>query len=223
VIKHVFVLVEGQTEERFIKDVLAPEFYAFDTFFDPRLVVTKRVKHGASFKGGITTYGKFRNDLVRLLGEAKGRLVTTVVDYYGLPTDFPGMSSRPVSTARDRAVHIERAILDDLESPRNLLPFLALHEFEAWLFASRETLPRTLLQAEKTPAFAAIRDSFENPEEINEGTHTAPSKRIVSLFPGYRKEFHGPATAKRIGIGAIRAACPHFNSWYSALEQFATT
>lgn len=221
--KTVFVLVEGQTEERFIKDVLAPEFYALDTFFDPRLLVTKRVKHGASFKGGVTTYGKFRNDVVRLLGEAKGRLVTTVVDYYGLPRDFPGMSSRPAGTPLDRVVHVERAILEDLASPRNFLPFLALHEFEAWLFASHDMLPRALVQPEKAPAFAAIRDSFENPEQINEGAQTAPSKRIASLFPGYRKELHGPATAKRIGIDAIRAQCPHFNAWYTELEQFAAT
>lgn len=221
--KTVFVLVEGQTEERFIKDVLAPEFYALDTFFDPRLLVTKRVKHGASFKGGVTTYGKFRNDVVRLLREAKGRLVTTVVDYYGLPTDFPGMSSRPASTPRDRVAHIEKAILEDLASPRNFLPFLALHEFEAWLFASGDVLPRTLVQVEKTPAFAAIRDSFESPEQIDEGPQTAPSKRIASLFPGYRKELHGPATAKRIGIDTIRAQCPHFNAWYTELEQFAAT
>jgi hypothetical protein len=222
VTRHIFVLVEGQTEERFIKDVIAPEFYALDTFFDPRLLITKRVKHGASFKGGVTTYGKFRNDVVRLLGEAKGTLVTTILDYYGLPKDFPGMTSRLPGTPLDRVTHVEREILEDLGSPRNFLPFLALHEFEAWLFASRDELPRTLTEAEKTPAFAAIRDSFEDPEQINEGPHTAPSKRIGALFPGYRKVLHGPAAAKRIGIDAIRAACPHFNTWYTALERFAT-
>src|SRR3954452_18093600 len=106
--KTVLVLVEGQTEERFVKDVLAPEFYGLDCFFDPRLLITRRVKHGTSFKGGVTTYGKFRNDVTRLLAEAKGRVVTTVVDYYGLPADFPGMSTRPNGIPRERALHVEK-------------------------------------------------------------------------------------------------------------------
>jgi hypothetical protein len=220
--KTVLVLVEGQTEERFVKDVLAPEFYALEFFFDPRLLITKRVKHGASFKGGVTTYGKFRNDAVRLLGEAQGRIVTTVIDYYGLPSDFPGMSTRPNSTPLERVLHVEKQIHADLGAPPNFLPFLALHEFEAWLFSSRDELPNTLTQPQKRLDFAAIRDSFDDPEQINENPQTAPSKRIAQLFPGYRKVLHGPVAAKRIGMAAIRAECPHFDAWYRELERLAT-
>lgn len=220
--KTALVLVEGQTEERFVKDVLAPEFFALDFFFDPRLLITKRVKHGASFKGGITTYGKFRNDVVRLLAEAHGRLVTTVIDYYRLPNDFPGMSTRPQTTPIDRVLHVEKQIYEDFGAPSNFLPFLALHEFEAWLFSSRDQLPNTLTEPDKAVEFAAIRDSFEDPEQINEGPQTAPSKRIAQMFPGYRKVLHGPVAAKRIGVETIRAECPHFDSWYRGLERFAT-
>jgi hypothetical protein len=210
----VFVLVEGQTEERFVKDVLAPEFYALDLFFDPRLLITKRVKHGASFKGGVTSYGKFRNDVVRLIGEANGRAVTTIVDYYGLPSDFPGASI-------DRALHVEASIHKDLGAPQNFFPFLALHEFEAWLFSSRDELPQTLTEPGKHAAFAAIRDAFVDPEQINDGPQTAPSKRIAALFPTYRKVLHGPAVAMRIGMSAIRRECPHFAAWYEKLETLA--
>jgi hypothetical protein len=31
--KRVLILVEGQTEERFVKDVLGPAFFAQETFF----------------------------------------------------------------------------------------------------------------------------------------------------------------------------------------------
>ena len=220
--KTALVLVEGQTEERFVKDVLAPEFYALDFFFDPRLLITKRVKHGTSFKGGVTTYGKFRNDVMRLLGEAKGRIVTTVIDYYGLPADFPGMSTRPNSAPLERVLHVEEQIHEDLGAPPNFLPFLALHEFEAWLFSSPDELPNTLTQPHKVVNFAAIRDSFDDPEQINEGPQTAPSKRITELFPGYRKVLHGPVAAKRIGMATIRAECPHFDAWYCQLERLAT-
>jgi hypothetical protein len=221
--KRILILVEGQTEERFVKDVLAPDFYHFDTFFDPRLLITKVVKHGASFKGGVTTYGKYKNDVRRLLAEAKGTaLVTTLIDYYGLPADFPGMETRPNSSPQDRVLHVEKSIFADCGSPQNFRPFLALHEFESWLFSSREELSQTMTQPEKAPLIAAIRDAFETPEDINEDPATAPSKRIQEVFPEYKKTLHGPLAAGRIGIAAIRGECAHFDEWVSELEIFAT-
>jgi hypothetical protein len=175
----------------------------------------------ASFRGGVTTYGKFRNDVTRTLAEAKGTLVTTLVDYYGLPPDFPGMNTRPSTSSRARVIHVERSIRKDCGEPGNFEPFLALHEYEAWLFSSPGELPRTMTAAEKEPEFAAIRDSFSSPEDINEGFDTAPSKRIQSVFPAYRKTVHGPLAASRIGIDQIRSECAHFSAWYEKLEAFA--
>jgi hypothetical protein len=222
--KRILILVEGQTEERFVEDVLAPNFYRFDTFFDPRLLITKVVKRGASFKGGVTTYAKYKNDVRRLLTEAtRGELVTTLIDYYGLPTDFPGMATRPERSPRDRVRYVENSIFADCGSPRNFRPFLALHEFEAWLFSSSEELPRTMTQPGKRAAIAAIRDAFETPEDINEHPATAPSKRITQVFPAYKKPLHGPIVAARIGIGTIRGECAHFDGWVRDLEAFAAS
>ena len=91
--KRVLILVEGQTEERFVKDVLGPFFYGRQLFFFPTILVTKRVKDGPNFKGGVTNFARFRNDAQRLLNSAGGALVTTMLDYYRLPLDFPGMNS----------------------------------------------------------------------------------------------------------------------------------
>jgi hypothetical protein len=222
VTKRALILVEGQTEERFVKDVLAPEFFARNLFFSPTLLVTKRVKDGPHFKGGVTSYQRFRNDLRRLLKDS-GALVTMLLDYYGLPSDFPGMLTRPQGTALQCVTHVERAIHEELGSPSNFLPFLAVHEFEAWLFASPYELPRTMTQAGKQPEFAKVRDAFDSPEEIDDGPTTAPSKRIAALFPAYSKKLHGPLTAQRIGLERIRTECPHFASWLGKLEAFAQT
>ncbi|HVR39833.1 MAG TPA: DUF4276 family protein, partial [Thermoanaerobaculia bacterium] len=180
--KRGLILVEGQTEERFVKDVLAPEFYPRDFYLVPTLLVTKRVKHDADFKGGVTTYQKFRKDVERLL-HSNVSVVTTLLDYYALPSDFPGMKTRPAKSPRDRVLHVEQSIKHDLGSPSNFVPFLALHELEAWLFASPEELPRTMTQPKKQQAFQAICESVATPEEIDEGATTAPSKRILALFP----------------------------------------
>jgi hypothetical protein len=218
-LKRVLILVEGQTEERFVKSVLNPEFNARELFFFPTLLVTKRVKDGPNFKGGISNYPKFKNDVRRLLQGSGGGLVTTMLDYYGLPTDFPGMATRPKATPHTRVAHVERRIHEDLGEPKNFLPFLALHEFEAWLFSSKKELPKAMTDA-KGSAFAAIRDSVQTPEEIDEGPESAPSKRIHAIYPAYRKTLHGPLTAQRIGLHRIREECPHFAAWLSAVEAF---
>src|SRR2546423_13361295 len=112
-VKRVLILVEGQTEERFIKDVLAPSFYERQVFLFPTLLVTKRVKDGANFKGGVTNYGKFKADVRRLLQNSGGALVTTLLDYYGLPGDFPGMGTRPKGSPLLRVTHVEVSILQE--------------------------------------------------------------------------------------------------------------
>ena len=113
--------------------------------------------------------------------------------------------------------------MQSFDSPSNFLPFLALHEFEAWLFASPTELPRVMTENRKQPQFAAIRSAVTTPEEINERPQYAPSKQIASLFPAYKKTLHGPTTASRIGLERIRTECPHFHDWMEKLETFASS
>ena len=56
------------------------------------------------------------------------------------------------------------------------------------------------------------------PEDINDDPHSAPSKRILTVWPDYQKTFHGPLIACDIGLDVIRAACPHFSAWLRRLE-----
>ncbi len=93
--RKVLILVEGQTEERFVKDVLQPYLWDGGVHPEPKIVTTKRVKRGAHFKGGITNFKKVEDDLRRFLGDTDAALVTTMFDYYGLPDDFPGKLTLP--------------------------------------------------------------------------------------------------------------------------------
>lgn len=217
--KRCLILVEGQTEERFVKDVLCPEFEPRGFYLSPTILTTKIVKSGPNFKGGVTSYAKLRADLDKLL--RSGAVVTTMIDYYGLPSDTPGMSNRPVGRAIDRVKHVEEAIFNDLGSPY-LLPFLALHEFEALLFVDHETTASVIPAPEKAFELLAIAGGAE-PEDINEDPETAPSKRLKRVFPSFRKTLHGPTAAKRIGLSALRSRCPHFDSWISRLEKHAAS
>lgn len=138
--RNALILVEGQTEERFVKDVLNRSFDGC-MWFNPTILTTKVVKDGPNFKGGVTSYGKFRNDLRGLLQGSGGGLVTTLIDYYGLPSDFPGMATRTsFRSAVERVRHIESAIAQDFGRPGNFVPFISLHETEAWLFVDPAAL-----------------------------------------------------------------------------------
>jgi hypothetical protein len=142
-----------------------------------------------------------------------------MIDYYGLPEDTPGMADRPRASSRDRVRHVEMAIYNDVGAPRNFLPFLALHEFEALLFADHEITAATIPAREKTSELLAVADGLA-PEDINENRETAPSKRLLKVFPSFKKTLHGPTAAKRIGLDAIRSKCPHFDNWISRLEKY---
>ncbi|MDQ8192009.1 DUF4276 family protein [Roseibacillus persicicus] len=219
--KRCLILVEGQTEERFVKDVLAPDLLLKGLSTIPTLLTTKVVKSGPNFKGGVTNYTKMKGDLNRRLQDSDA-LVTTLIDYYGLPNDTPGMSTRPNGSPRERVQHVENALREDLGCRPNFLPFLLLHEFEALLFVDHEITASVIPAREKAPELVSISEGKE-PEEINELPETAPSKRLLKVFPSFRKTLHGPTAAKRIGLPRIRERCPHFNNWMSQLENFANS
>lgn len=219
--KRALVLAEGHTEERFIKEVLCDHFCLLGLDLAPTLLITKRVKQGGSFRGGVTSFGKFENDVRRLLGSSGGALVTTLLDYYGLPPDFPGMDSRPTGDPLKRVQHVEAAIKAHFDGRQDFLPYLSLHEFEALLFVSPEELSKALMPPAKAAEFAAVRAGLKTPEDINERPGQAPSQRIAAISPAYRKKFHGPTIAGRIGLDRLRAECPHFHEWLNALEAYA--
>lgn len=56
-----------------------------------------------------------------------------------------------------------------------------------------------------------------NPEDINDSTETAPSKRLIQKT-NYRKTTHGPNIAEEIGIEVLREKCGGFDEWLVRLE-----
>lgn len=215
--KRVLVLVEGHTEERFIKDVVCQYLLQCCIDLTPTLAVTKRVKDGTRFKGGITSYQKAQMDIRLLLRDTNATAVTTFVDYYGLPRDFPGMTSRPASDPIRRAIHVENEWAARIGDTR-FHPYLMVHEFEALLFSKPDEIGTALYLPKVSRDLEQIRRAFSTPEEIDEGPDTAPSKRIIGCCSAYQKAVHGPMVARRIGLLEMRSQCVHFNDWLSWLE-----
>lgn len=214
--RKIMILVEGQTEESFVKEVLAKAMPA-ELFLQPVIIATKRVNAGGKFKGGVPSYPKVRSEVLRLLGDSSAVRVTTMLDYYGLPTSFPGRTQPHGSTPADRVRSVELAWEKDISDPR-FQPYLSLHEFEALLFAEPAAIARGFARPELETAMVEIRSAFPTPEEINDNPDTAPSARLEELFPRYSKPFFGTLIARRIGLEAMTAECPHFADWVEFLK-----
>ena len=63
-----------------------------------------------------------------------------------------------------------------------------------------------------------IINQFPNPEDINDNPITAPSKRILKIFPGYDKPLYGGLSCLEIGIENFLQKCLHFNNWVERLK-----
>lgn len=220
--KRVLALVEGQTEETFMRDVLAIHLLQFGVYLTPIVLSTKRVKSGLKFKGGVNTYPQFKRDLRHLLSDRNAVAVTTMLDYYGLPNDFPGAKKlRGLRSCYERAEHLEKSLQDDFQDHR-FLPYLSLHEFEALLLTSPDQIARTFSSTSDVPKLRMIVENVDSPEEVNDGPTTHPAARLSDLLPLYKKRLHGPMIVRRIGLDQIRQQCPHFHQWMSRLENLGT-
>lgn len=214
--RKVFILVEGQTEESFVKNVLS-EYMPPGLFLQPVVVATKRVNSGGKFKGGVPSYPKVRGEVIRLLGDSSAILVTTMLDYYALPTSFPGRSQPTGASAQERVKSVEDAWTTDIGNSR-FRAYLSLHEFEALLFSHPQAIADGFAKPELLPQLSGIRASFATPEDINDRPETAPSARLEALYPHYSKPFFGTLIARRIGLNTMMSECPHFAEWVQMLR-----
>ena len=213
----VLISVEGQTEETFVREVMTPYLWEYSVDPTPVLVSTKVVKSGHKFRGGLVSYSQAKREILHLMGDTGAVAVTTMYDLYGLPQDFPGYAVIPRGDCYTKVTHLERTFGQDIDH-RRFRPYLQLHEFEALMFVDP---PRTAAQFPAIDRLDALRDikaAFNSPEEIDDNPNTAPSKRLLELFPGYQKALHGPLATIEVGLRQIREECPHFNQWLEWLE-----
>jgi hypothetical protein len=214
-----YITVEGQAEKEFADRTLKPHLAGYSVDVRSRVVVTNR-KLGK--RGGVLDFERIRGDLSRLMKEDRHdeARFTTMVDLYALPSQFPGWTeARKKSHPVERVEALEKALGTEFNEPR-FVPFIQLHEFEALLYCDLSELQKRI--ADSMAGITALRRDVQGlqPEEINEGPATAPSKRIIRHVPIYErnKVRVGAPAAAAIGLNRLRAQCPHFGAWLSRLE-----
>ena len=206
----VYVFCEGQTEEAFVKDVLLPHFERIEIWLYP-IVVSNR----SGSRGGAVSYGQIRQQVESKCKQDSTSWVTTMLDFYGLPKDFPSMTTPGDSMTRARSV--EQAFQHDV-GQRNFIAYILRHEYEGLLFSKPAAFGEWFDDAKVVDRLLGIRNSFASPEHINDNQATAPSKRILKLCNSYQKVSHGALIAIDIGLDTIRQECPHFDTWIKRIE-----
>ena len=221
------VHVEGQTEESFVIELLVPYLYSKGyTMIGARIVGNARQRDRS---GGIKPWQAVREGILNHLKQDAGCLVSTMVDFYGLPQSgagaWPGRKAAATTVYSAKAHTVEDALLSDVSqnmgkgfNPNRFVPYVMMHEFEAMLFSDCVAFSNGIGNPALASQFQSVRDAFANPEELDDSPLTAPSKRVGNLVPGYTKPLFGTLAALEIGLEAIRRECPHFRSWLARLE-----
>ena len=212
--KRLYIVVEGQSEQEFVKSTLSP-YLNGKGIFSVSPILIKTSKHG---RGGHVNATHLINTINGLLKETQDTqiIVTTFIDLFRIPTNMPGYDNAQLLSNSIAQVEYLEGCLAEAIGDRRFYPYIQRHEFEALVFSSNIGFVKYFSedQASRTEV---IVNSFNNPEDINSSPETSPSKRILAIVPDYDKVLFGNLLALEIGINVILSRCPRFAMWVSEL------
>ncbi len=220
--KLIIFIVEGITEENFVKTVLRPHFNSLGIAVKPIIWETNK-KLGAV--GGGKNWDKVENFIRRIINTYRNRhtvFYTTMIDLYAFPKQGDSVYDADVErlqSGQQKALYLQQKMAERIGNA-NFIPYVQLHEFEALLLAAPDALS-TYFTGIGHQLNQLMRDiDGMAPEDINETPDGAPSKRIAKYIPSYgkQKKAAGVIAAAEIGLLRLRNACPHFNDWIRRLE-----
>ncbi len=201
-------IVEGDTEILLVEKLIAP--YLAKLGFSnvhAQTITTNRKQHK---KGGVSSYGLFKNEVKRTLAQGNV-LVTTLIDFFRLPPNFPAYTKDA-----SRVSQIEDAIHADFNKDVNFIPYIQLHEIEALMFSNIDGFDLVIDDPMALQKISDIIEQYPNPEDINNLPETAPSKRLERIY-NYDKTGDGEMIFEMVGMEAILEKCPRFAHWISRL------
>lgn len=211
--KRLIIIVEGQTEKEFVEKSLRDYFFRYE-IYDVRAIMIQTSKGN---KGGFVNYDHLKNDITNLLKSEKDIVVSMFVDFFRIPTNFPNFELSQSKSITDARIEVLlEGISNDINDER-FIPYIQKHEFESLLFSSDEGFSNWFENEWIINELNTIINHYPNPEEINTGSETAPSKRIIKILDQkkqrYDKIAEGNLIAEEVGFEKIMEKCPRFNNW----------
>lgn len=209
-------IVEGDCELRFVERKIIPYLYAVvqeghEVHMCAQKITTNRRLNRS---GGNVGFTYLKNEVGRVAKQGEP-WVTTFLDFFRLPSDYPGYSKDS-----SRIDQIEAEVKAKVKYER-FIPYIQRHEFEALLFAATDGFDSFLPESEKV-GVESISSRFTNVEDINGGTTTAPSKRLENIF-NYDKVIHSELVWKDVPLETIMDRAPRFKGWIGRLVKLVSS
>ena len=141
--KTVIIICEGETEEEFCKGLLSVYLQSLYN-----INIRVRILHGNC------NWERIKNIAEKALKEEKNAFVTTFFDYYGVKRkNFPNWSETLTfnkANVKQRIEVLEKGMLEaiDNELSYRFIPYIQMHEFEAFLFNNIEIFDDNFKQDE---------------------------------------------------------------------------
>lgn len=223
--KKVFIVVEGETEERFLRNVLYNHLITQNIHIEAQQWLTNR-KLGIG--GGGNNFDLIENHLKRLMSRYqhdKEVFISVMIDLYAFPkggNSIYDYEVQQLNLGKDKALLLQHKLSERMQY-KNFIPYIQLHEYEALLLSQPEALQTFYTNKEQEIIRLKAEIEGMHPEEINDTPTGTPSKRIIKHIPIYKKQktTAGVAAAEKIGLPILRSKCPHFNDWVTKLENLS--
>ena len=216
--KHLYIIVEGQTELEFVNRILIPYFNAngLNTHIQAIPITMK----GGGY--GFNNIEHFKKTVKPLLFYENEPVITTMIDHYGINSEKKLPNYKNCVKENDvekRIFCMEQSLTNVVNSIKkypHFIPNIIRHEFETLLFANPEA--GFELEDEKIKKeVLAICAKFPNIEDINYSPEGAPSKRLEKIYAKYKKRYSkitvGITIAELTGINSMIQKSPKFKSW----------
>jgi hypothetical protein len=199
---NISVICEGQTELNFITKKLNKNYFN-SRFISLKPIAINKTGNKKSLEGNVSI-----DRLVTFIKRASETIVTTFVDFYG----FKNKDAKSVD-------EIEQE-LSDKSNAKCFIPYLQLYEIEALWFSNIEIIKQVKnADSQQFEKLKNIQRDYPNPEDINDGIQTAPSKRLIKIFPNYSKLIDGNSIFEKISIDEMIVKCPRFAKWIKTIEE----
>ncbi|NOQ63821.1 MAG: DUF4276 family protein [Methyloprofundus sp.] len=222
--KRVCVICEGQTEETFVREVLAPNFYHLNLS-----LLGQTVETSVGHKGGALNYARIKRAIEHTLKQKDQPFVTTFIDLYKLSSDFPAFNTISELQLAGKLHRLTQEWHKDIINntgcrPERFLPYIQAHEFEALLFSDIGGITCVNQSWESaTEELKLIKSQAKSPEYINDLPETKPEAHFKRLLhsPSYRKIRHGSIAMKNVGLSAMERDCAFFSEWVNNIRKFS--
>jgi len=186
----IIVLCEGQTEERFIKEIIIPAFSPLHIV--PKIIMTKAGK-----KGGSVHYEDFIKQTKNLLRNTQLTLLLTMFDLAGIPPSWwNGIKSKCPK-------HLNEKFQKDIKDSR-FYPVWMIYEFEMLAFIAPQITGEVIGKQYTASLEKVLKNNQHNPEAINHNNY--PSKYLLQICGkhGYQKTIDGIQIAKRLTMEQLK-------------------